>query len=149
MAGGCRMNYSSGMKQNKNNSNIKNKMLLCLALPLTLVAGCASNPRGASAISYINGGPAPMVAPVSEQRTANEIIGNEVFNNFMADTNIDYNLSASVNEGMVTLVSTSTNRLERQRIVNQVGALVGVNQVNNVSVVEVASATNQKTVTAR
>jgi hypothetical protein len=119
------------MKNKLNNKNEKTIFkcgkLFWLTLPLALAAGCASNPSN----SFFKDAPAPAVAAVSGSRTANVVVGKEIFNMFMADTNIDYDLLASVNEGTVTLVGTSTDRPERQRMVNQIWTLAGVNQVND------------------
>jgi hypothetical protein len=50
----------------------KSKTLLWLALPLTLAAGCASNPHPSARVdSFFPENPAMMGAPVSGQQTAN------------------------------------------------------------------------------
>ncbi len=75
--------------------------------------------------------PTPIVAPVSERQTADRAINNEIFWMVLADTNTDYNLSASANNGVVTLDATSADGLELQRVVNEMWQLRGVEQVNN------------------
>lgn len=57
----------------------------------------------------------------------------------LADTNTDYTLLASVNNGVVTMDITSTNQLELQRMVNETWQLRGVEQVKNEHGIDMAS----------
>lgn len=130
------MGYSYGMKNNsklihKNerkimSTNSKCKILLCLALPLTLATGYASDSNN----TCFSDVPTPIAAPVSKRQAADNVINNEIFRMALADTNT-YNLSASVNDGVVTMDVTSTDRLELQRMVNETWQLRGVEQVRD------------------
>jgi hypothetical protein len=105
--------------------------LLWLALPLALVAGCASGPSRSAVTTSFTDLPAPRIEPASESRTANTILVREIFDLFMADTRIDYCLSAGVDGGVVTLGGTSPFRVERQRVTDQIWDLSGVSQVRD------------------
>ena len=105
------------------------KTLLWLALPLTLAAGCASGPSRSTA--RFTDLPAPRIEPASESRTANMVVGREIFDLFVADTRIDYCLSAGVDDGVVTLSGTSPFRVERQRVTDRIWELAGVTQVRD------------------
>lgn len=83
--------------------------------------------------------PTPIVAPVSERQAADRSINNEVFWMVLADTNINYSMMASVNNGTVTMRVTSTNNPEMQRVVNETWQLRGVEQVENNCGVDMAS----------
>lgn len=139
---------------NKNERNImtttsKCKMLLCLALPLTLAAAYASDTNLPPATASFIAAPASIVQPVSARRTANLVVGKEMFALFMAETNNTYNLSSSVNNGVVTLVCTSSDGMERQRIVNEVWQLHGVDQVTDESGVSTPQAPAERIVAVR
>jgi hypothetical protein len=128
--------FSNRNDKNKRNIGSTNSvsqcmLLLCLALPLTLATGYASDSnRPAGTPSFIDV-PTPVVASVSERQAADRVINDEIFRMILADTNNDYNLAASVNSGVVTLDITSTNQLESQHMVNEMWQLRGVNQVKN------------------
>jgi osmotically-inducible protein OsmY len=49
----------------------------------------------------------------------------------LADRDINYNLSATVKDGLVTLDVTSADGTERQRVINEIWELRGVDQVKN------------------
>jgi hypothetical protein len=123
------------------------KTLLWLALPLALAAGCASDPSR-STVAF-SGPAAPIVAPGSEREAANQAVGNEIFNLFMTDTSINYLLRASVDNGVVTLIGASSNRLERQRVVDRVWELAGVNQVKDELGVDLAPTLPRRAVVVR
>lgn len=107
---------------------LKCKMLLCLALPLTLAVGYASDLYQPAVADNFT--PVAVVAPVSARVAANKIVGHEIFEMFMADKSLNY-LSASVNNGVVTLRGTVPNEAERQKIDDQMRELAGVNQVKD------------------
>ena len=110
----------------------KCKMLLWLALPLTLAAGCASNPnRAAVADNFFTDYPVPTATPVSQSEAANRVIAREMFFMFIADTSTNMSMSASVNGGVVTLGGDSFDGVERQSIVDQTWGLAGVIQVKD------------------
>src|ERR1700689_3458931 len=99
-----KINNSSERKIMTTNLSSKCKMLLCLALPLTVAAGYASDSnRPLNTVSFIDA-PVPIVAPVSARQAADIAINKEVFDMFMADTSINYNMSATVHNGVVTIV---------------------------------------------
>jgi len=128
----------------------KTKSLLWLALPLALAGGCASGPSQ-STVAY-NAAPfrASTVAPVYQSQATNVVIGREIFEMFMKDTSVDYGLSATVNnQGLVSLGGTSSDRVERQRIVDEVWQLHGVNEVKDKVGVDVAPSSPQKDVVVR
>jgi hypothetical protein len=133
----------------KTNSNSKCKMLLCLALPLTVAAGYASDSnRPLDTTSFIDC-PAPIVAPVSKSQAADSAINREIFRMVLADKNINYDLTATVKDGEVTLAVTSTDGTERQRVVNEIWELHGVDQVKNELGVNTPSSVAEKPVAVR
>jgi hypothetical protein len=162
------MGYSYSMKNDTNELNIKNdgnntsansmrnagtaaaprpghrlakcKMLLWLALPLTLAAGCASNPnRAVVDDKFFTDDPALVATPVSQSEAANRVPEREIINVFMADTSTSQSMGVSVNAGVATVIMWPTARewkdgssfdvVERQLIVDQVWKLDGVIQV--------------------
>ena len=129
---------------------LKCQTLLWLALPLALAAGCASNPnRAAVADKYFSDAPTPVAMTASESHAVNRVVGKEIFDMFMADAGINYNLGATVNNaGLVTLNGTSSNGVERQRVVDRMWELDGVNQVKNAQGVDVAPTPAPKAVAA-
>ncbi|HEY5232780.1 MAG TPA: hypothetical protein VIK35_04520 [Verrucomicrobiae bacterium] len=115
----------------KTNSNSKCKILLCLALPLTVAAGHASDSsRSLDTTTFIDS-PAPLVATVSAQQSADSAINREIFHMVLADRDLSYDLHATVKDGLVTLDVASSDVTERQRVVNEIWELHGVNQVKN------------------
>jgi|GEM_PF-6866998 hypothetical protein len=139
------MDYVQGMKLNVISTKSKRTMLFLLALPLALAAGCASNPAN----SYFPATPAPTIVHGSERRSANIAVGDEMFWMFMADTNINYSMSLSINEGIVSLGDNSLDGPEQQAIVNQMWELPGVNQVNDASGIVAPPTLAPKTVAVR
>ena len=131
------------------NSNSKCKMLLCLALPLTLAVGYASDASLPPATSSFIAVPNAIVQPVSARRTANIVVGNEIFNMFMTETNVNNGLTASVNNGVVTLSDPLSDKSERQTTVNQISELAGVNQVKDKHGADLVSTTTEKAVAVR
>ncbi len=129
---------------------LKCKTLLWLALPLTLAAGCASNPnRAAVADNFFTDAPTPVAMTFSESHAVNRVVGREIFNMFLADTNINYNLGATVNNaGLVTLNGGSSDGVERQRVVDRMWELDGVNQVKNEKGVDLAPTPATKAIAA-
>jgi hypothetical protein len=124
-------NNKNERKIMKTNSNSKCKMLLCLALPLTVAAGYASDfSRSLDTASFIDF-PAPLAATASARQAADSAINREIFRMVLADQDINYNLSASVKDGVVTLDVTSSDGIEGQRVVNEIWELRGVDQVKN------------------
>jgi hypothetical protein len=144
------------MKQ-QNNGNIistspKCRTLLLLALPLTLAAGCASNPSS----SYFTDTPAPIVASISTQQTANRVIANEIYAMYLTNGNFAYTMVASVNGGVVTLQGPITytgqqrpDRVERQRIDDGITKLATVNKVKDELDIDTVPMTTGKTVAER
>ena len=97
------------------------------------IVGCASDSnRPTAAVANIYA-PGEKSAAFSERRATNSVVGNEMFWMLLADTVIDYNLSASINNGGVALSGTSPDGIERQRVVNEIWKLKGVNQVKDES----------------
>jgi osmotically-inducible protein OsmY len=148
--------YSMKNKNDKNERNIRSTnsisqciALLCLALPLTLTTGYASDSNRLTHTTSFIDVPTPMVTPVSERQAADRVINNEIFRMVLADTNTDYNMIASANNGAVTVNVTSTNRFELQRMVNGMWQLRGVEQVKNERGVDVASTLAEKFTIAR
>lgn len=127
------------------------KTMLLLALPLTLAVGYASDSnRSAVADPFFTDVPAPSAMTASESNAVNRVIGREIFKMFMADKNISYSLGASVNDaGLVALNGTSSDGVERQRIVDRMWELDGVKQVKNEQGVDVARTPAPKAVAAR
>jgi hypothetical protein len=139
---------------NKNQGNImstnsKCRILLCLALPLTLATGYASDSNRPPDTASLSDVPAPIVATVTARRAADIAINNEIFNLFMADTSINYNLSVSVNKGVVTVGDSLADGRERQKVVNEIWNLPGVNQVKDERGVDLASTAIGKAVAVR
>ena len=130
---------------------LKCKTLLWLALPLTLAVGCASDPnRPAVADSFFPDAPTPVALTSSESHAVNRVVGREIFNMFMADTNINYSLVASVNNaGVVSLSGASFGGVEKQRVVDRMWELDGVNQVNNGQGIDLAPTPATKVVVVR
>jgi hypothetical protein len=128
----------------------KCKTLLWLALPLALAAGCASNPNRATvADKFFTDAPTPAAMTASESHAVNRVVGREIFDMFLADTDINYNLGATVNNaGLVTLNGTSSDGVERQRVVDRMWELDGVSQVKNARGVDVAPTPAAKAVAA-
>ena len=128
----------------------KCKTLLWLALPLALAAGCASNPnRAAVAGKFFSDVPTPVAMTASESHAVNRVVGREIFDMFLADTNINYALKASVNnDGNVTLSGASRGGVEQQRVVDRMWELNGVNQVKNEKGVDLAPTPVTKAVAA-
>ena len=116
----------------------KCQRLLWLALPLTLAAGCASGPNRSTATSDFTDTLTLVAAPISRSGAANVIVGHEIYEMFLADTRIDYGLGAGVDKGVVTLRGTSFNGTERQRIVDGIWELNGVDEVKDKHGVDVA-----------
>jgi osmotically-inducible protein OsmY len=142
-------NDKNERKIRSTNSISPGVLLLCLALPLSLTTGYASDSnRLADTTSFIDV-PAPTVRPVSERQAADRVINYEIFRMALADTNTDYNMTASANNGAVTVDITSTNRFELQRMVNGLWQLRGVEQVKNERGVDVASTLAEKSTIAR
>jgi hypothetical protein len=106
------------------------KALLWLGLPLALAAGCASNPSRSPVASNYTEIQTIAGAPVSERRTANLTAGHEIYELFMTDMRIN-SMSATVDEGVVTLHGTRPNGIERQSINDRILELPGVNQVKD------------------
>jgi osmotically-inducible protein OsmY len=131
------------------NSISQRMLLLCVALPLTLTTGYASDSSRRTDTTFFIDVPTPIVAPVSERQAADRVINHEIFRMALADTNADYNMIASANNGVVTLDVTSTNRFELQRVVNGMWQLRGVEQVKNERGVGVASTLAGKFTIAR
>lgn len=143
-------------------TNSKCRILLCLALPLTLAVGCASDPNRPTATAFEQQAadtsnnnelfnidiPTP-TATVSKQQAADMVINNEIFKMVLADTDINYNLWDSINKGVVTLDVMSSNGAERQRVVNEVWELAGVKQVKDRRGVNLASTSPEKTIAVR
>jgi len=148
------MAYSYNMKNKLNNKNImstnsKFRILLCLTLPLALATGCASDPNRSTATASFIDVPTPIVSPVSKQQAADIIINNEIFKMVLADTDYNYGMWASVDKGVVTLVVTSPDWTEKQRFINKVWELAGVNQVKDRRGANLASTLAGKNVAAR
>ena len=104
-----------------------------------MVTICASDSNRLKDANFSIDVPTPIVAPVSKRPAADRIINDEIFRMVLADTNTNYTLSASVNNGVVTLDVASTNRLELQRMVNDIWQLRDVEQVKNQRGVDMAS----------
>jgi len=130
-------------------TNSKCMMLLCLALPLTLSAGYASDANKPAATGNFNAVPAPIVAPVSARMAADKVVNNEIFNVFLTEKTLNNGTSASVVNGVVTLNDPMSDKSERQALANQISGLAGVEQVNDQSGVELASVTTSKAVAVR
>jgi hypothetical protein len=130
---------------------LKCKALLWLALPLTLAVGCASNPnRAAVTDNFFTDAPSPAATTFSESQAVNRVVGREIFNMFLADKNINYSLMATVNnDGAVTLSGASFDGTERQRVVDRMWELDGVNQVKNEQGVNLAPTPATKAVAVR
>lgn len=123
------------------------KPLLGFALPLTLLVGCASGPHGPA--GYTELGP-PLAPPaLTALQTEDRVIAHEIFRMILADKGINYALSASVHNGAVSLSGTSSDGAERQRIVDGMWGLAGVNQVKNEQGVNVAPTVPVKAVAVR
>ena len=128
----------------------KCRTLLWLALPLTLAVGCASNPnRSAVPGNSFTDNPAPAAPAVSQQEPANVAVGREIFRMFLADTSANCSLSASANQGVVTLGGASFTGVERQSIVDQTWALAGVTQVRDEKGVDLTPTPASKAVAVR
>jgi hypothetical protein len=112
---------------------LKWKALVWLALPLTLAAGCASDPSRPAVVNYSPDTPAPSVGPASERQAADRVIGKEIYDMCMADKKIHSSMWASVDQGVVTLHGRLPNGAERQRIIDRITGLPGVNQVNYIT----------------
>jgi hypothetical protein len=130
-------------------TNSKCRLLLCLALPLTVAAGYASDSNSPKDTNAFIDVPTPIVATVSARQTADITINNEIFNLVMADTSISYNLSVSVNKGVVTVSDSLAGGRERQRVVNEIWDLAGVNQVRDEHGADLASTATGKAVAVR
>lgn len=125
------LNKQNKTKIMKTNTNSKCAILLCLALPLTVAAGYASDSnRSLDTTTFIDF-PAPLVATATARQTADSVINREIFSMVLADKDINFNLSATVKDGLVTLDVTSSDGTERQRVVNEIWELRGVDQVKN------------------
>lgn len=123
-----------------------------LALPLTLAAGCASNPSS----SYFTDTPVPIMASASAQQTANRIIANEIYAMYLTNGNFAYTMVASVNGGVVILQGPITytgqrypDRVERQKIDDGITKLASVNQVKDELDIDTVPMPTAKTVASR
>jgi len=133
----------------KTNSNSKCKILLCLALPLTVAASHASDSsRSLDTTTFIDS-PAPLVATVSAQQSADSAINSEIFRMVLADRDINYDLHATVKDGLVTMDVASSDVTERQRVVNAIWELHGVDQVKNQLGVSMPSTATETPVVVR
>ena len=129
---------------------MKPKHLLWLALPIALAAGCASGPSHSEVAYNAAAFSPPTTAPVYERQATNAIIGHEIFEMFMKDMTVNYALTASVNnQGVVALGGTSSDGAERQRVVDEVWRLTGVNEVKDKAGLDVAPTVPQKDVVSR
>jgi len=116
-------------------------MLLWLALPLTLAAGCVSDPNRSSNTSYFNDTPAPIAATVTRSEAADRVVESEMFYMLLTNTSSGQDMGAYVNKGVASVTMWSTNAermdgatfdvIERQKIVDQTWGLAGVIQVND------------------
>ena len=130
-------------------TNSKCKMLLCLVLPLTVAAGHASDSnRSLDTTTFIDV-PAPLVATASAQQSADSAINREIFRMVLADRDINYDLHATVKDGLVTMDVASSDVTERQRVVNAIWELRGVDQVKNEQGVNMPSTATEKPVAVR
>ena len=107
------------------------KTLLCLALPLTLAVGCASGPSHSVVTHPFT--ELPTVTNVSARQADNILVAKEISEMWMMDKQLSRasSISASVNEGVVTLGGELPNGVERQRINDRMGELAGVNRVQD------------------
>jgi osmotically-inducible protein OsmY len=104
-----------------NSMTLKCKTLLWLALALGCVSGYSQ-----SAIDHQTSAS----TADSERRMANRVVGHEIFEMMVADKSLNY-MSASVNDGVVTLRGTVPNEIERKRINDRMLELAGVNHVQD------------------
>lgn len=110
----------------------KRKKLLWIALPFTLAVGCAFGPGSSSvAGEFFTDFPAPVTAPISQRQAANEVLGHEIYDMFMANRSSDCSLTAVNDQGVVTLGGKSFVWFERQSVINKTWKLAGVNQVQD------------------
>jgi osmotically-inducible protein OsmY len=119
-------------KQNERNLISTSIKMLCLALPVAFAAGCASDSNRSTAAAANMNAPAQTFAADSESRAADHSVGHKIFWMLLADTGINYGLSASETNGVVALSGTSPDGNERQRVVNEMWKLEGVTQVTDV-----------------
>ena len=126
---------------------LSGKALVWIALPLTCLVGCASGPKAPGDYSQLQ---APVAPPVLTQRQAADVvIAHEIYWMFLADKGINYPLSASVQDGAVSLGGTSYSAVERQRVVDGMWALAGVTEVKNEKGVDVTPTIPAKVVAVR
>ena len=106
------------------------KTLLCLALPLTLAVGCASGPSHSVVTHPFT--ELPTVTNVSARQADNILVAKEISEMWMMDKQLSRasSISASVNEGVVTLGSNLPDGVERQRIAARIRELPGVRYVS-------------------
>lgn len=107
------------------------RTLLWLALPLALAAGCATSPNRAEVTEDFPDFTAPTTAPVSERRTENVIVGNEIYEMLLANRDIGNYLMATADNGVVVLSGSVTTRAERREIDERIRDLTGVSQVKD------------------
>ena len=121
-----------------------------LALPLALVAGCASEPsRIAAKDQSETPVTVPAYTPVTQRDLANVAVGKEMFYLFLSMTNADLNLTAVSYDGGVTLGGSSIAGSGRQGLVDEVWALPGVTQVSDAKGDDLTKTAGAKTVGTR
>lgn len=106
-------------------------MLLCLALPLTFAVGCATNPNKSAGNYQAATMPALANAPLPAPRTANQVVGDQIYEMLLADHKSIYTLGTSVNAGVVTFRGPLTGGAGEQRMVDRISLMTGVNQVKD------------------
>lgn len=69
--------------------------------------------------------------PTAARLAANKAVGQEIYDMFMADTTFNKEVTASVDEGVVTLRGPAPIGSERQRMSDRIMELPGVKQVKD------------------
>ena len=129
--------------------SVVRSLTIGLALPFAAITACATEtnkPAGPAAAMQVA---PPPVAPATNRHAADIAINREIFDLFLADTGINYNLKLSVDGGVVTLGRSLAEGSEQQRVVNELWQLPGVVGVTDDRGVLLAATHNNNRVAMR
>ena len=99
-------------------------LTLCFALPVAAITGGATETNQPSAAA-LEVAPPPG-SPAPNRHAADIAINQEIFDLFLTDTGINYNLKVTVDGGVVAVGQSLADGSEQQRVVNELWQLPGV-----------------------
>ena len=102
------------------------KLTLCLALPFAVITGYATETNTSAGSAAVIEVAPPPVSPAANRHAADLALNQKIFDLFMTDKGINYDLKVTVDGGVVTLGKSLAERSEQQRVVNELWQLPGV-----------------------